>query len=79
MHELECVKTILKSIVDRIEPEDALKRMIPTGKFTVERIKELIEARNLSRVVELIDDDALKAFLALSLLQKRVESPPWLQ
>jgi vacuolar-type H+-ATPase subunit C/Vma6 len=70
-HELECVKAIIRSIVDRTEPEDALKSMVRTGKFTVERTKELIEARNLSRVVDLIHDDALREFVGPKLASEK--------
>jgi V/A-type H+-transporting ATPase subunit C len=63
-YELECVKVIIRSITDQIQAEDALRHLVPAGKFTQERCKELIEARNLNRVVEMIDDEALKRFLA---------------
>jgi len=70
-YELECVKEVIRSIADQIEPESALKHIVPAGKFTHERCKELIEARNPNRVVELIGDDALKSFLAPKLTSER--------
>jgi vacuolar-type H+-ATPase subunit C/Vma6 len=70
-YELACVKEVIRSIADQIQPEDALTRIVPAGKFTLERCKELIETRNPNRVVELIDDVALKAFLAPKLTSER--------
>jgi vacuolar-type H+-ATPase subunit C/Vma6 len=70
-YELECVKVIIRSIADQIPPEEALGHLVPAGKFTEERCKELVEARNLSRVVEMIDDDALRSFLAPRLSGER--------
>jgi vacuolar-type H+-ATPase subunit C/Vma6 len=63
-YELECVKVITRSIADQTPPEDALRHLVPAGKFTAERCKELIEARNLNRVVDMIDDETLRRFLA---------------
>jgi vacuolar-type H+-ATPase subunit C/Vma6 len=63
-YELNCVKEILRSIADQVDPEDALRHLVPAGKFTLERCKELIEAHNPSRVLDLIDDDSLKRDLA---------------
>lgn len=70
-YELECVKVIIRSITDQIQPEEALRHLVPAGKFTEERCKELIEARNLNRVIEMIDDEALQAFLAPRLTAER--------
>ncbi len=63
-YELACVKEILKSIVDQIDPEEALKHVVPAGRFTTERCKELIESRNLNRVIESLEDEALKRHVA---------------
>jgi V/A-type H+-transporting ATPase subunit C len=62
-YELECVKEILRSIADQIEPDEAMKHIVPVGKFTAERCKELIEARNPNRVIETLEDEGLKRFL----------------
>lgn len=59
-YELNCVKEILRAISDQVDPEEALRHVVPAGKFTLEKCKELIEARNPNRVVDLIDDEALK-------------------
>jgi len=45
--------------------------MIPAGRFNVERCKELIEARNPNRVIDSLDDEALKRFLAPKLAGER--------
>jgi vacuolar-type H+-ATPase subunit C/Vma6 len=62
-HELECIKAILKSIAEQIAPGEAMKQIVPVGKFTEERCKELIESRNPNRVIETLEDEALKRFL----------------
>jgi vacuolar-type H+-ATPase subunit C/Vma6 len=70
-YELECVKVIIRSIADQIPPEDALRHLVPAGKFTEERCKELIESRNLNRVVEMINDETFKHFAASRLTAER--------
>jgi vacuolar-type H+-ATPase subunit C/Vma6 len=70
-YELDCVKVILGSITDHIQPEQALEHFVPVGKFTEERCKELIEARNLSRVIEMIDDSSMKLALAQGLTAEK--------
>jgi vacuolar-type H+-ATPase subunit C/Vma6 len=68
---LTCLKDILRSIADQINPDEALVHVVPAGKFTRERCKELIEARNLNRVVDMIDDEGLKRALAPKLSADR--------
>jgi vacuolar-type H+-ATPase subunit C/Vma6 len=63
-YELDCAKVILRSIADEIDPDDALRHMVPAGKFTQELCKELVEGRNPLRVVENIEDEALSSSLA---------------
>jgi vacuolar-type H+-ATPase subunit C/Vma6 len=70
-YELSCVKEILRSILDQEDPEDAVARIVPAGKLTLERCKELIEAHNLNRVVEVLEDDALRRFIAPKLAGDR--------
>src|SRR3972149_11245638 len=70
-YELSCVKEILRAIADQVEPEVALRHVVPAGKFTQERCKELIEAHNPNRVVDLIDDDALRHHLIPKLTGER--------
>lgn len=70
-YEMECAKEILRSIADHTEPDEALKHLVPAGKFTQDRCQELIEARNPSRVVDFIEDEALKRFLAPKLASER--------
>ncbi len=62
-YQYACVKEILKSIGDQLDPEEALRHIVPAGKFTPDRCKELIESRNPNRVIETLDDDALKRFI----------------
>ncbi len=70
-YELECMKVIVRSIADQIPPEEALRHLVPAGKFTEDRCKELIESRNLNRVVEMIDDASLRQFIAPRLTAER--------
>ncbi len=70
-YELACVKEVIRSIAGQIQPEEALTHTVPVGNFTRERCKELIETRNLNRVVELLRDSALRDFLAPKLTAER--------
>ena len=70
-YELSCVKEILRSIIDPIDPEEALKHIVPTGKYTAERCKELIESRNPNRVIETVENESLKRYLAPKLTGER--------
>jgi len=70
-YELNCVKEILRSITDQVDPEEALRHVVPAGRFTQERCKELIEARNSNRVLDLIDDEKLKHELIPKLTGER--------
>jgi vacuolar-type H+-ATPase subunit C/Vma6 len=70
-YELACVKEILRSILDQEDPEDAVAHIVPSGKYTLERCKELIEAHNLTRVVDTLEDDALKRFIAPMLVGEK--------
>jgi len=62
-YELNCVKEMLKAILDQEDPDQAVSHIVPTAKFTSERCKELIEARNPNRVVEALEDEAIRRFI----------------
>jgi vacuolar-type H+-ATPase subunit C/Vma6 len=62
-YELSCVKDILKAIADQIEPEEAIRYVIPAGHLTSEKCKELIESHNPARAVDALEDEALRRFL----------------
>lgn len=70
-HEYACLKEILKSIADQVEPEEALRHIVPAGKFTFDRCKELLESRNPNRVIETSGDEGLKRFLSPKLTGER--------
>ena len=70
-HEFSCVKDILKSIADEVEPEEAMRYVVPSGRFTPEKCKELIESHNPTRVVETLGDEALKRFVTPKLTGER--------
>ena len=69
--EYACVKEILKASSAQIDPEEALRRIIPAGKFTADRCKDLIESHNPNRVIESIEDEALRRFVAPKLTGER--------
>jgi len=62
--EYACVKEILRAIAEQVDPEEALRHIVPAGKFTAERCKDLIETHNPGRVVEMIDDEGLRRSVA---------------
>lgn len=68
--EFDCVKQILKSIIYHDEPEDALKHIMPAGRFSSDRCKELIESRNPNRVLDVLEDEELKRTIASKLAEK---------
>lgn len=61
--EFECVKAVLNASAARVNAEDASRHIIPAGKFTPDRCKDLIEAHNPTRVVESIEDEGFRRFL----------------
>ena len=69
--EYACVKEILKASSDQVDPEEALRHIVPAGKFTADRCKDLIESHNPNRVIESIDDEALRRFVAPKLTGER--------
>ena len=62
--EFSCVKAILNAIAAKVNAEEAMRDIVPAGKFTADRCKDLIEAHNPSRVIESIDDEAFRRFIA---------------
>jgi vacuolar-type H+-ATPase subunit C/Vma6 len=70
-HELTCAKDILKAIADQTDPEDAVRQIVPAGKFTLDKCKELIESHNPNRVIETLDDEGLKRFIIPKLTGER--------
>jgi V/A-type H+-transporting ATPase subunit C len=69
--EYTCVKEILKASSDQVDPEEALRHIVPAGKFTADRCKDLIESHNPNRVIESVDDEALRRFVAPKLTGER--------
>jgi vacuolar-type H+-ATPase subunit C/Vma6 len=68
--EFDCVKQILKSIINHVEPEEALGHIMPAGRFNAERCKELVESRNLTRVLDVLENEELKRTIASRLAEK---------
>ena len=73
-YEIECMKQVLKSIIEQIEPDEALRNIIPAGRFTSDRCKELIEARNPNRVVDDLEDGNLKRVISSKLAEKNEQA-----
>jgi vacuolar-type H+-ATPase subunit C/Vma6 len=63
-YEFACVKAILNASASKVDADEALRHIVPAGEFTSDRCKDLIEAHNPGRVIEAIDDEAFKRFLA---------------
>ena len=61
--EFECIKAILSASAARVSAEETLRHIVPAGKLTSDRCKDLIEAHNPTRVVESIEDEGLKRFI----------------
>jgi len=61
--EFDCVKAVLNAGVMKVSAEEALRHIVPAGKFTADRCKDLIEAHNPNRVIESVDDEGFKRFL----------------
>jgi len=70
-HEYACIKEILKAISDQVSPEEASAHIVPAGKFTPEKCKELLESRNPSRVIETFGDEAFKRFVTPKLAAEK--------
>jgi vacuolar-type H+-ATPase subunit C/Vma6 len=73
-YEFDCMKQILKSTIDQIGPEEAMRHISPAGRFTAERCKELIEAHNPNRVIDALQDGNLKQIVSSKLNEKHAES-----
>ena len=61
--EFACVKAILNASAARVNADEAVRGMVPAGKFTADRCKDLIEAHNANRVIENVDDEAFRRFI----------------
>jgi vacuolar-type H+-ATPase subunit C/Vma6 len=70
-YEFQCAKEVLKSIVYQVDAQDALKHIIPAGRYTAERCKELIEARDTNRAIDVLEDEALRRFISPNLMGER--------
>jgi vacuolar-type H+-ATPase subunit C/Vma6 len=69
--EFGCVIEILRAIADQLDPDEAVKHIVPTGKLTADRCKELIESHNANRVVEALNDESFRRFLGPRLCGER--------
>jgi len=68
--EFSCLKEMLRSIIDHEDPGEAMRHIVPAGRFTPERCEELIEGHNANRVLETLDDEGLKHQLSLKLNER---------
>ena len=62
--EYSCIKEVLRAIAEQVNPEEALRHIVPAGQLTSDRCKDLIETHNPNRVLEMIDDEGLRRFVA---------------
>ena len=63
-YELACVKEMLGAIINKVDLGEAVRQIVPAGRFTLERCKTLIEAHEPNRVIAALDNEGLKSFLA---------------
>ena len=73
-YEFDCVKQLLKCTIEQMDPEEALRDISPAGRFTAERCKELIEARNPNRVIDALANDDLKQVTSSKLSEKNAKA-----
>jgi vacuolar-type H+-ATPase subunit C/Vma6 len=69
-YEMDCLKQILKSIMNHVESQNASRHIMPAGKLTAERCKELLETRNPSRVLDVLEDENLKRTISARIAEK---------
>jgi vacuolar-type H+-ATPase subunit C/Vma6 len=73
-YEFDCIKQILKCTIEQMAPEEALRDISPVGRFTADRCKELIEARNPNRVIDALADEDLKQITSAKLSEKNARA-----
>jgi V/A-type H+-transporting ATPase subunit C len=73
-YEFDCIKQVLKCTIEQMEPEEALRNISPAGRFTADKCKELIEARNPNRVIDALADDGLKQITSSKLSEKNARA-----
>ena len=73
-YEFDCIKQLLKFTIEQMEPEVALRDISPAGRFTADKCKELIEARNPNRVIDAVADDDLKQITSSKLSEKNARA-----
>jgi V/A-type H+-transporting ATPase subunit C len=73
-HEYQCLKSILRAIASGMEVEEALKLIAPAGKYTYELSRDLIRSKNISRVIETVEDESLRKALS-STLEEGLPTP----
>ncbi|MEM4700007.1 MAG: V-type ATPase subunit [Candidatus Nezhaarchaeales archaeon] len=64
--ELESLKTVLKAKALNIPASEALKFVIPAGRFTQVKLAELLGAKDLIRAILLIEDEELQKKLLMA-------------
>jgi len=56
-HELNCLKAIIKAIVCNVDVEEALRVIVPVGRYDLNTCRIILEARDISRVFEFLEPD----------------------
>ncbi len=73
-YEFDCIKQVLKCTIEQLDPEEALRDISPAGRFTADKCKELIEARNPNRVIDAFADNDLKQITSAKLSEKNARA-----
>ena len=73
-YEFDCIKQVLKCTIEQMGPDEALRTISPAGRFTADKCKELIEARNPNRVIDALADNNLKQITSAKLSEKNARA-----
>ncbi len=71
-HELEVLKALLRAKFAEVPKNEALRNVVPLGKFNQEFCEKLLGARDVTTAISLIQDEALRSTL-LSALKEAEE------
>lgn len=55
-HEATCLKTLIRLLAQNVDPEEAFKIIVPVGRYTADVCKIILDTRDLSKIVDFLDD-----------------------
>lgn len=65
-HELTCLKTLIKLLAQDVEPEEALRIIIPVGRYNEDVCKIILNMRDIPRIIDFVklEDVELKSLFS---------------